>query len=152
MNYICTKCNYKAINYSNQICRRQFLPPLQHHRSRSIRENPRNIINNLKYKVNKLRNKKANKFKSKSGNSQLDEFIKETQLNSECCDDFIEWIPRENLESMKYLTDGGNSKVYFGTWNLLNISLTTRIALKVIKDSHNINENILNEVRENKTA
>src|SRR6266480_2777170 len=76
MNYICTNCNCKAINYSDQICRRQFLPPLQR----------------------------------------------------------------------------GNPKVYFGTWNLLNISLATRIALKVIKDSHNINDNILKEVRENKAA
>ena len=54
-----------------------------------------------------------------SGNLILDEFIKETQLNSKHCDDFIEWIPHSNLENIKYLTNGGNSKVYIGTWNLL---------------------------------
>ena len=119
----CTQCNQRIINYPNQLCRRQFLPPSQ--RTCSV----------------------VNKFENKSGNLKLDEFIRETQLNSEFCDDFIEWIPHENLESIKYLTDGGNSKVYFGTWNLLNVSLAIKIALKVIKDSHNINDNILNEVR-----
>src|SRR5687767_3229312 len=111
----CIQCNREVINYSNQICRRQFLPPLQHqknkyNRSRSIQKILRNV-NNLKYIINKF--KKANKFKSEltvSGNSVLDEFIKETQLNSECCDDFIEWIPHENLESIIFLTNGGNSK------------------------------------------
>jgi hypothetical protein len=84
------------------------------------------------------------------GNVKLDEFIKETQLNSKYCDDLVEWIPQSNLKNIKYLTNGGNSKVYSGTWNLLsNMSLaSTNIALKAIKDfDSNINDNILNEVR-----
>lgn len=89
----------------------------------------------------------------------MDEFINETQLNSKYCDDYIEWIPRSNLENVKYLTNGGNSKVYFGTWNLmLNMSLASivsnqlsfKVALKAINDSDNINDHILNEVRKNK--
>ena len=61
---------------------------------------------------------------------------------------------------MKYLTYGGNSKVYFGTWNLLlnvpkqlslllNVpkQLSVNIALKAIEDFDDINDHILNEVR-----
>ena len=89
----------------------------------------------------------------------MDEFIKETLLNSQYCDDFIEWIPCSNLENIKYLTNGGNSKVYIGTWNLLPKQsflllnepkqLSVNIALKAIKDSHKNNDNILNEVKKN---
>lgn len=47
-------------------------------------------------------------------------------LNSKYCVDFIKWIPCSNLDNVKYLTNGGNSKVYFGTWNLLlNIPLVS---------------------------
>lgn len=84
-----------------------------------------------------------------SKNNKLDKFIKETQKKSKYCDDYIEWIPRSNLENIKYLEDGGNSKVFFGTWNLLlNMSLasSSNIALKAIRDSNNINDLILNEV------
>ena len=80
----CVQCNQKIINYPNQLCRRQFLSPSQINRTRSIQKNI-------------------------SGNFKLDGFIKETQLNSKYCDDFIEWIPHSNLENIN-LTDGGNSK------------------------------------------
>ncbi|EXX74534.1 Cmk2p [Rhizophagus irregularis DAOM 197198w] len=101
-----------------------------------------------------------------SGNNKLDKFIKETQKKSKYCDDFIEWIPRSILENIKYLADGGNSKVFFGTWNLsLNMSLTSssniasvsprnialasssNIALKAIRDSNSVNDLILNEFK-----
>src|SRR5687767_12579782 len=91
---VCKQCNQSIINYPNQLCRKQFLTP-----------QPRSITH-------------INKFK-RSGNSELDEFIKETQLNSKHCDDFIEWIPRKNVKNIEFLADGGNSKVYSGTWNLL---------------------------------
>src|SRR5688572_1264790 len=123
----CTQCNQRIINYPNQLCRRQFLPPSQ--RTCSV----------------------VNKFENKSGNLKLDEFIRETQLNSEFCDDFIEWIPHSNIKNIKFLTNGGNSKVYCGTWSLLltmpltSKQLSTKIALKVIRDSDN--DCILNEVK-----
>ena len=134
----CTQCDQRIINYSNQICRRQFLPPSQinkYNKTRSIQ-------------INQLIDNKT------SGNIKLDEFIKETQLNSKYCDNFIEWILHSNLININYLTNGGNSKVYSGTWNLLlNISLAskqlTNIALKVIRDSDNINDYVLNEVKKN---
>jgi hypothetical protein len=139
---ICLHCNQKIVNYSNQFCRKQFLSSQtnEYSKTRSVQ-------------INESINNKT------SGNFVLDEFIKETQLNSKYCDDFIEWIPRSNLENVKYLTNGGNSKVYFGTWNLLlNLSLasialkqiSSKVALKVINDSDNINDHILNEVRKNK--
>ena len=143
----CMQCNQKIINYPNQLCRKQFLPAFQ--RTRGIQENR---VNNLKSIINKLLNKKQNKLMT-SGNSTLDEFINKTQLDSKHCDDFIEWIPLSNLENMEFLTNGGNSKVYRGIWNLLKMpldskQLSTKIALKFIKDSDDINEYTLNEVKE----
>ena len=120
MDLNCTQCDYKVIN-SNKFCRKQFFPRLR-----------TNIQDNSS--VN-------------SGLDKLDEFITETQLNSEYCDDIIEWIPYKKLECVEYLTRGGNSEVYLGTWNLsLNTHLTSTVALKAIKDSDNTNDNILNEV------
>ncbi|EXX71792.1 uncharacterized protein OCT59_022317 [Rhizophagus irregularis] len=142
----CIQCNQKLINDSIKFCRKQFLSSQinEYSETRSVKINEVNIT-------------KKEFIDSKiSGNSILDEFIKETQLNSKYCDDFIEWIPRSNLENIKYLTNGGNSKVYFGTWNLmLNMSLasivsnqlSSKVALKAINDSDNINDNILNELK-----
>src|ERR1051325_1450092 len=98
---VCTHCNLRMLNYQNQHCGRQFLT----NRS-SITCNIRKSI------INKLEDD------SIRGNSKINEFIKETQLNSKYCDDFIEWIPHSSLENIKFLTYGGNSKIYFGTWNL----------------------------------
>ncbi|CAB5365176.1 unnamed protein product [Rhizophagus irregularis] len=142
----CVQCNQKLINDSIKFCRKQLLSSQinEYSETRSVKINEVNIT-------------KKEFIDSKiSGNSILDEFIKETQLNSKYCDDFIEWIPRSNLENIKYLTNGGNSKVYFGTWNLmLNMSLasivsnqlSSKVALKAINDSDNINDNILNELK-----
>ncbi|PKY42633.1 hypothetical protein RhiirA4_456465, partial [Rhizophagus irregularis] len=136
---ICIQCNQKLINDSIQFCRKQFLSSQinEYSETRSVQINEVNIAKNSKT----------------SGNSILDKFIKETQLNSKYCDDFIEWIPRSNLENIKFLTNGGNSNIYYGTWNLLNMSLasmasnqlSSKVALKAINnDSDNI---ILNELK-----
>ena len=128
----CTQCDYKVINYSNKFCRRRFLPlPRQNLQI--------NTPANLSRDIKDFKNSSTN-----SGLNKLNEFITETQLKSKYCDDFIEWIPRKNLENVKYLTRGGNSEVYSGIWNLsLDMHLTTNVILKAIKDS----DNILNEVR-----
>jgi hypothetical protein len=126
---ICVQCNQRIINYSNQLCRRQFLSPSrinEYSKTRGVQNNIENeLIDN-----------------ETSGNLIIDEFIKETQSNSKCCDDFIEWVSCSNLENIKYLTIGGNSKIYSGTWKLNQLS--TNIALKVV---NNTSENILNEVK-----
>ncbi|SRR6266540_7524776 len=75
-----------------------------------------------------------------SGNIIIDEFIKNTQLNSN--DYFIKWIPYSNLKNIEFLTSGGNSDIYSGTWN------SVKIILKVI-NSEDINY-IINEVRREK--
>ncbi|CAB5217416.1 unnamed protein product [Rhizophagus irregularis] len=135
---ICTKCNQKIMNYPNKLCRKQFLPP----RITSTYEIQNSGTNNF--------------FKLLSENLKLDEFIKETQLNSKYCDDFIEWIPSSNLENIKHLANGGSSKVYFGIWNLSsNMSLapvipkqvTCKVVLKSINGSDNISDLILNELK-----
>ncbi|CAB5357415.1 unnamed protein product [Rhizophagus irregularis] len=164
---ICTQCNQKIINYLNKLCRRQFFPYAQVNKPQSIQKSK--IIKLPKVKLAKLIKTKlikAKLFKTKSklpknnlidsktsGNFKLDKFIEETQLNSKYCDDFIEWVPHSNLENIKYLTNGGNSKIYSGTWNLLlNMSLasnqlSSKVALKVINYSDNINDHILNELK-----
>ncbi|GBB83953.1 hypothetical protein RclHR1_01060017 [Rhizophagus clarus] len=127
----CTQCSQKILNYSIQLCRRQFLFHSQ-----------KSIINNNNIFINEVIDSMT------SGNYILDEFIINTQINSKYCDDFIEWIPHSNLENVKHLTNGGNSVVYYGTWNLLlNMSFVSliNVALKIIKDSDI--KDILNELQ-----
>ncbi len=125
---ICKNCGHRVISDPNQFCRRQLLQS--------------------QWPQIKARSTQTS---TSSGNLELDEFIKETQQNSKFCDDFVEWIPNTNLENIKYLTNGGNSNVYYGIWNLLlNISLASKklsinVVLKTIRDSDN---DILYEVRE----
>ena len=121
----CTQCDYKVINYTNKFCRKQFLPRPRQIKTRDIQD---------------FKNASAN-----SGLDKLNEFIAETQLNSKYCDDFIEWIPHKNLNNVKFLTNGGNSDVYFGTWNIS--SFTNNVVLKAIRDSNNVSGDILNEVK-----
>ncbi|EXX54523.1 Tpk2p [Rhizophagus irregularis DAOM 197198w] len=156
---ICTQCNQKIINYLKKLCRRKFLLSAQVNKPQSIQKSKINKLSKVKLYIVKLFKTKSKLPKNKlidnktSGSFILDEFIKETQLNSKYCDDFIEWVPHSNLENIQYLTNGGNSKIYFGTWNLLlNTSLasnqlSSKVTLKVINDSDNINDHILNELK-----
>jgi hypothetical protein len=128
---ICTHCNKrKLINYSSQPCRRKFLLSSSQIKDRSIPQ-----ISNQKnfFTENELI----------SGNSKLDEFIKETQ-KSEFCDDFVEWVSHKNLVNINYLTSGGNSKIFCGTWN---VPLNTNIVLKAIDFNDNSNDYIPHEVK-----
>ncbi|CAI2178461.1 8857_t:CDS:2 [Funneliformis geosporum] len=54
-------------------------------------------------------------------------------------DYFIKWIPYSNLENLEFLTSGGNSNVYSGTWNSI------KIILKAI-NSEDVND-IINEFK-----
>jgi len=131
----CVHCKLKIISYPNQqLCRRQILSSRT---SQKHQINKPNVAAARSIQINQV-NESENELIITSGNSRLDEFIKETQDNSECCDDFVEWIPSNYLKNIKHLAEGGNSKVYCGTWNLLTIPL----ALKAINDSGEI----LNEV------
>src|SRR5688572_27395233 len=50
-----------------------------------------------------------------SGNKQLDEIIRESQLN--CIrPPILEWIPYSHFENITYIDEGGFGKIYSATW------------------------------------
>lgn len=51
-----------------------------------------------------------------SGNSIVDKFIQETQLNASDHFQKLEWIPHELFTDVEYLSQGGYGKVYKATW------------------------------------
>ncbi|CAG8707366.1 45925_t:CDS:2, partial [Gigaspora margarita] len=51
-----------------------------------------------------------------SGNQQIDEIIKETQMNSKFAIDFVEWIPYEQLEQIEIINHGGFGTIYSAVW------------------------------------
>lgn len=153
--FIYKTCNTKYIN--TKIFFYFFFPPLNLLIPFYLKIIKMNPTEESKFKICTQCNKKVISFPNNfcrkqflssidnetSGNINLDEFIKKTQLNSKFCDDFIEWIPYSNFENIKYLTSGGNSKIYFGNW-LLNKSLASmsslNVVLKVIRISDSLKE------------
>ncbi|POG71858.1 kinase-like domain-containing protein [Rhizophagus irregularis DAOM 181602=DAOM 197198] len=59
---------------------------------------------------------KANFSNWTSGNNNIDNLIKNCQLETLSSDNTIEWIPYNNLENIKYLTKGGFSNIYTAKW------------------------------------
>ena len=54
-----------------------------------------------------------------SGNSEIDEFIKDTTYNAESydgCPLFLEWVPFDRFEDIKPIGEGGFAKVYSAIW------------------------------------
>jgi hypothetical protein len=51
-----------------------------------------------------------------SGNKDIDELIRYTQLNATQASDYLEWIPFEKFEMVKYVGSGGFSNVYSALW------------------------------------
>src|SRR6185369_9013228 len=53
-----------------------------------------------------------------SGNETIDELIKSTQLNSNryCNDDYLQWIPYDELKDIKKIDEGGFATIYKATW------------------------------------
>src|ERR1043166_5091700 len=51
-----------------------------------------------------------------SGNDNIDNLIKKCQIETLNPDSVIEWIPYDNLQNIKYLTEGGCSKIYTAKW------------------------------------
>src|SRR2546423_10910300 len=51
-----------------------------------------------------------------SGNKYIDNFIQETQLNTQRNYGCLEWIPYNRLTNIKYLAKGGFSTVYKAIW------------------------------------
>ncbi|RIA85639.1 kinase-like domain-containing protein [Glomus cerebriforme] len=51
-----------------------------------------------------------------SGNSEVDELIRKSQLNAQDGLDYFEWIDYREIESIEYITKGGSSRIFKGVW------------------------------------
>src|SRR5438034_83510 len=51
-----------------------------------------------------------------SGNDDIDNLIQKCQLETLHPEVVIEWIPYNNLQDVKYLTEGGFSEIYTAVW------------------------------------
>ena len=59
---------------------------------------------------------KANFPNWTSGNDDIDNLIRECQMEALHPQMVIEWIPYDKLQNIKYLTEGGCSKIYTADW------------------------------------
>ena len=101
---------------------------------------------------------KANFPNWTSGNDDIDNLIRECQLETLNPQKVIEWIPYDNLQNIKYLTEGGCSKIYtaewidghYFEWNSKKQQLKRfggqRIVLKRLANVENANQSWLDEV------
>ncbi|GBC05292.1 hypothetical protein RclHR1_06160003 [Rhizophagus clarus] len=51
-----------------------------------------------------------------SGNEEIDKLIRHSQLNAAQVCDYLEWIPFEKFEMVKYIGRGGFSSIYSALW------------------------------------
>ena len=98
-----------------------------------------------------------------SGNSEIDEFIKDTIYDAKYqdrCPLFLEWVSFDRFEDIKPIGEGGFAKVYSvkwidgqanytkqndGTWKKLNPE-PIYVALKRLNGSQNMSSEYLNKV------
>src|ERR1051325_8345977 len=59
---------------------------------------------------------KANFSNWTSGNDDFDNLIQTCQMETLVPSKIVEWIPYDNLQNIKYLTEGGFSKIYTANW------------------------------------
>jgi len=103
-----------------------------------------------------------------SGNSEIDEFIKDTIYNAKLYNNvlgnnyplFLEWVPFDRFEDIKPIGEGGFAKVYSAKWIDGRAKYTKRsdgtwkkrysspinVALKRLNGSQNMSSEYLNEV------
>ncbi|GBC05290.1 hypothetical protein RclHR1_06160001 [Rhizophagus clarus] len=97
---------------------------------------------------------KENFFYWTSGNKEIDELIHYTQLNATQACDYLEWIPFENFELVKYIVKGRFSSVYSALWMevLDGFGMMSprggpiNVALKRLENSQNISRSYINQV------
>jgi hypothetical protein len=104
---------------------------------------------------------KANFSNWTSGNYNIDNLIQKCQMDTLAPDMIVEWIPYNNLQNIKYLTEGGCSKIYTAGWingrylkwdskeQLLTReypNLSQKVVLKRLENVENANQNWLEEV------
>jgi hypothetical protein len=51
-----------------------------------------------------------------SGNDNIDNLIQKCQMETLLPQKIVEWIPYNKLQNIKYLTEGGCSKIYTAEW------------------------------------
>jgi hypothetical protein len=93
-----------------------------------------------------------------SGNDNIDNLIKKCQMDTLEPNRIVEWIPYKNLENIKYLTEGGFSKIYTADWiygrydewdsekKQLERIKTHKVVLKALGSIENANQNWFEEV------
>src|SRR5581483_1805763 len=59
---------------------------------------------------------KANFSNWTSGNDNIDNLLQTCQMKTLMPSKIVEWIPYDNLQNIKYLTEGGFSKIYTAKW------------------------------------
>ncbi|RHZ58784.1 hypothetical protein Glove_368g33 [Diversispora epigaea] len=86
-----------------------------------------------------------------SGNKNIDNFIKHTQLSglkfylkTKPCP-YLEWVPYNNFLDIEYIAEGGFSKIFKATCNLNGQK--RHIVLKTLNDSKNADTKFLNELK-----
>ncbi|CAG8471623.1 463_t:CDS:2 [Acaulospora morrowiae] len=98
-----------------------------------------------------------------SGDLNVDNLIRESQLNANRIQELIEWIDYSNLEEFKHIGDGGFGSVSKAIWKdgpLVHIGFVwsiekskwkrvgkTEVALKRLRNSTNLTLDFLNEIR-----
>jgi serine/threonine protein kinase len=98
-----------------------------------------------------------------SGNQEIDELIRECQLQATNPNEVLEWIPYEQFMKIEHLADGGFSKVYRGElskgvikrWNTIdnkwergevnNWDKNKLVALKVLNNSSEVEADFVRE-------
>jgi hypothetical protein len=92
-----------------------------------------------------------------SGNKEIDEFIRNFQLNATNANEVLEWIPYDRFENIEYLAEGGFGTVYKAKWidgyiNSWDINqnkwnrIRVDVVLKCLNDSQNLATDFLHEV------
>ena len=95
-----------------------------------------------------------------SGNNNIDNLIQTCQMETRVPNFVVEWIPYDNLRNIKYLTEGGFSKIYTAEWidgeylewdskkqQLTRVGGIHVVILKRLENVENANQSWLEEVR-----
>ncbi|CAB4416048.1 unnamed protein product [Rhizophagus irregularis] len=93
-----------------------------------------------------------------SGNNNVDELIRKTQINTSHYESTFEWIPYDQFTDIKFISKGGFGQVFKATWSdgpILHWNHKKKrwfrwprvpVALKILYNSQNISSNFLSEI------
>ena len=93
-----------------------------------------------------------------SGNDDIDNLIQKCQMETLLPSKIVEWIPYNNLQDVKYLTEGGFSEIYTAVWidgyyiewdikeqQLIRFG-SQKVILKTLENVESANQNWFEEV------